>query len=82
MSKTIQARVLKIRKHVHAHPREIIMTADGQTIFCIRGMNFFTSKQNASKRPQLSGRQYWEKIYLAFQQKVSSLKNAHRKGIN
>ena len=54
---TAQASVSKIRKHVHAHPRELAVAVDGQTVFYIRGMRFLASTQNASKRLQLSVRQ-------------------------
>ena len=57
MGKTAHASVPKIGKYVHAHPREFVVAADGQNIFCIRGMKFFASKQNASRRPQLSAKQ-------------------------
>lgn len=43
MGKTAQASVSKIRKHVHAHPREFILATEGEHIFCIRGMKFFAS---------------------------------------
>ena len=66
MGKTAQASISKIRKHVHAHRRKFIVATDDHNLFCIRGMKFFVSRQNASKEPQLSARQCWENFILPF----------------
>ena len=34
MGKTAQASISKIRKHVHANPREFVTASEGQNIFC------------------------------------------------